>query len=126
MLGDRHELQQVVLNLLTNAAQAVAGNPAGAPRTITVTTWADEQVHLRVADSGPGIPEDLVPRIFEHGLTTKRVDPMENGVGLALTRLVCRRRGGEIHVEQEDGATAFVARLGVTHLAEPVAAEARS
>ena len=52
--------------------------------------------------------------MFEHGVTTKRVDLMEHGVGLALTRLVCRRRGGEIHVEREDGATSFVARLGVT------------
>ena len=51
---------------------------------------------------------------------------MEHGVGLALTRLVCRRRGGEIHVEREDGVTSFVARLGVTNLAEPVAAEAFS
>ena len=51
---------------------------------------------------------------------------MEHGVGLALTRLVCRRRGGEIHVEREDGATSFVARLGVSTVADPVAAESFS
>ena len=48
---------------------------------------------------------------------------MQHGLGLALTRLVCRRRGGEIHVEREDGVTSFVARLGVSAVAEPVAAE---
>ena len=64
--------------------------------------------------------------VFEHGVTTKRVDPLEHGVGLALTRLVCRRRGGEIHVEREDGATSFVARLGVSTAADAVAAESFS
>ena len=48
---------------------------------------------------------------------------MEHGLGLALTRLVCRRRGGEIHVEREEGHTSFVARLGVSHLVEPLAVE---
>ena len=80
-------------------------------------------VEIVVTDSGPGIPDDLVRTVFEHGVTTKRVDPLEHGVGLALTRLVCRRRGGEIHVEREDGVTSFVARLGVTNLTDPVAAE---
>ena len=51
---------------------------------------------------------------------------MEHGVGLALIRLVCRRRGGEIQVERQDGVTSFVARLGVTNLTEPVAAESFS
>ena len=71
-------------------------------------------------------PSNLLDSIFEHGVTTKRVDPMEHGVGLALTRLVCRRRGGEITVEREAGATSFVARLGVSSIAESVAAEAFS
>ena len=51
---------------------------------------------------------------------------MEHGVGLALIRLVCRRRGGEIQVEHHDGVTSFVARLGVTNLTEPVVAESFS
>src|SRR2546425_38282 len=57
VVGDRHALQQVVLNLVTNAAHALAGNEAGRPRTIRISTWFDERVRLRVADTGPGIPE---------------------------------------------------------------------
>src|SRR5213083_2220903 len=51
VFGDRHGLQQVVLNLVTNAAQAVAENPRERPREITVSTWFDGQVHVRVADT---------------------------------------------------------------------------
>src|SRR5213083_3030592 len=51
VFGDRHGLQQVVLNLVTNAAHAVADNPRERPREITVSTWFDGQVHVRVADT---------------------------------------------------------------------------
>ena len=64
VFGDRHGLQQVVLNLVTNAAHAVAENPRERPREITVSTWFDGQVHLRVADSGPGIADEIVPSVF--------------------------------------------------------------
>src|SRR6266576_1770181 len=53
VFGDRHGLQQAVLNLVTNAAHAVAENPRERPREITVSTWFDGQVHLRVADTRP-------------------------------------------------------------------------
>src|SRR6266704_3047657 len=71
VFGDRHGLQQVVLNLVTNAAQAVAENPRERPREITVSTWFDGQVHLRVADTGPGIPDEVVQSVFTPFFTTK-------------------------------------------------------
>src|SRR6266850_51510 len=63
VLGDRHALQQVVLNLLTNAGQAVAQNPDSRPRRIVARTWFDGQVHLRISDSGPGIPDEVLPQL---------------------------------------------------------------
>ncbi|MGH8698917.1 MAG: histidine kinase dimerization/phospho-acceptor domain-containing protein, partial [Burkholderiales bacterium] len=71
VLGERHALQQVVLNLLTNAAQAVETNPPPMPRDIVVTTWADDRVHLRVRDSGPGIPDHVLRHLFTPFFTTK-------------------------------------------------------
>jgi sensor histidine kinase regulating citrate/malate metabolism len=120
---DAADVATVLGNLVDNALEH-------APRGSADTPWVDVRigqdastVEIVVSDSGPGIPDELVPRVFDHGVTTKRVDPLEHGVGLALTRLVCRRRGGEIHVERHDGATSFVARLGVTTFADPAVAE---
>ncbi len=113
-------------NLVDNALEHAPRGTASAPWVGCGSGRTRARVEIVVSDSGPGIPDELVPTVFEHGVTTKRVDPMEHGVGLALTRLVCRRRGGEIHVEREDGVTSFVARLGVANLTEPVAAESFS
>src|SRR5256884_168203 len=63
ILGDRHALQQAVLNLLNNAAQAVAENKPGRRRLICVNTWSDQRVRMRLSDSGPGIPDDVVPQL---------------------------------------------------------------
>src|SRR5882762_9812033 len=71
VFGDRHGLQQVVLNLVTNAAHAVADNPRERPREITVSTWFDGQVHLRVADTGPGIADEVAQSVFTPFFTTK-------------------------------------------------------
>jgi two-component system NtrC family sensor kinase len=99
VLGDRHALQQVVLNLLTNAAQAVAGNETGRPRTIRVRTWFDTQIHLRVADTGPGIPEDAVSQLFTPFFTTK--EPGQGtGLGLSISYSIVQAHGGHIVVER--------------------------
>ncbi len=98
VLGDRHGLQQVVLNIVTNAAQAVAENPRERPREITVSTWFDGQVHLRVADSGPGIPEDVLQSVFTPFFTTK--EPGKGtGLGLSITYSIVESHGGHITIE---------------------------
>src|SRR3989441_6358176 len=89
VFGDRHGLQQVVLNLLTNAAHAVAENPRERPREITVSTWFDGQVHLRVADTGPGIPDEVAQSVFTPFFTTK--EPGKGtGLGLSITYSIVR------------------------------------
>lgn len=123
---DAADVATVLGNLVDNALEHAPRGTASAPWVRVRVRQDQSSVEIVVTDSGPGIPDELVDSIFEHGITTKRVDPMEHGVGLALTRLVCRRRGGEISVEREDGATSFVARLGVSTIAESVAAESFS
>ncbi|HEY6091763.1 MAG TPA: ATP-binding protein [Gemmatimonadales bacterium] len=108
VLGDRHGLQQVVLNLISNAAQAVAENPREKPRDITVSTWFDGQVHLRVADSGPGIPAENAQSIFTPFFTTK--EPGKGtGLGLSITYSIVESHGGQIVLEPRSarGGAAF-------------------
>src|SRR5437660_435062 len=108
VFGDRHGLQQVVLNLVTNAAQAVAENPRDRPREITVSTWFDGQVHLRVADSGPGIPEHVLQNVFTPFFTTK--EPGKGtGLGLSITYSIVESHGGQITLEPRGprGGAAF-------------------
>ena len=107
VLGDGHSLLQVVLNLLTNAAQAVAENGAGHPRAITVSTWFDDQVHLRVADTGPGINDVVAQNVFTPFFTTK--EPGKGtGLGLSITYTIVENHGGRITVERPStGGAAF-------------------
>ncbi|HVH68856.1 MAG TPA: ATP-binding protein [Gemmatimonadales bacterium] len=105
VLGDRHALQQVVINLLTNAAQAVALNPPQRRRQIRVETWADDRVRLRVSDSGPGIADDVLPHLFTPFFTTK--EPGQGtGLGLSITFSIVEAHGGRIVVERPPGGGA--------------------
>src|SRR5439155_1205963 len=106
--GDRHGLQQVVLNLVTNAAHAVTDNPRERPREITVSTWFDGQVHLRVADTGPGISDEIAQSIFTPFFTTK--EPGKGtGLGLSITYSIVESHGGQISLEPRGprGGAAF-------------------
>ena len=108
VFGDRHGLQQVVLNLVTNAAHAVAENPRERSREITVSTWFDGQVHLRVADTGPGIPDEIAQSVFTPFFTTK--EPGKGtGLGLSITYSIVESHGGQITLEPRGtrGGAAF-------------------
>ena len=107
VLGDRHALQQVVLNLLTNAAQAVQQNPPGRLRRVSLRTWFDGQIHLRVHDTGPGIPDQVLSHLFTPFFTTK--EPGKGtGLGLSITYSIVQSHGGQITVERPpEGGAAF-------------------
>src|SRR5919109_605292 len=94
VLGDRHALQQVLLNLLNNAAQAVAENPADRPRVIRILSWYDDRVRMKVADSGAVIPDDALPHLFTPFFTTK--EPGQGtGLGLSITYSIVEAHGGQ-------------------------------
>jgi PAS domain S-box-containing protein len=102
-----HQLQQVLLNLLTNAQQALCAAPGA--REITVTTHYDsaqQQITLAVADTGPGIPLALQGCIFEPFFTTKPPG-MGTGLGLPLCRGIVEAHGGTLEARSapSHGAT---------------------
>ena len=99
VLGDRYELQQVLLNLITNAVQAVSGLPPGqARRIMIVTSRADGQAVLRVRDTGPGVPAQYAPHLFTPFFTTK-APGQGTGLGLSLSYGLVQSHGGVLTYE---------------------------
>jgi two-component system, NtrC family, sensor kinase len=104
--GDRQQLQQVILNLMSNAAQAVTGLPPGLPRRISVSTTAEgDRVVVRVTDTGLGIPGDVLPQIFSPFFTTKRQGE-GTGLGLFISYGIVTGHGGTLSAESRPGAGA--------------------
>jgi two-component system NtrC family sensor kinase len=118
LTGDRYQLQQVVLNLVTNAIHAVQDNAADRPRRIGVaTTLVDDSVVLRVSDTGAGIPEQMVPQIFTPFFTTK-APGHGTGLGLSISYRIVEGHGGTLMVQRgTDGGAVFVMRLPVRAVA---------
>ncbi len=104
--GDRGRLRQVVLNLLLNAAEAAG--PAG--RVEVRVEGGPEGAVLSVADDGPGIPADVLPRLFRPFFTTRKGG---TGLGLAISARIVDLHGGRISAGNRDGGRGaeFVVRL---------------
>ncbi|WP_245657158.1 ATP-binding protein [Herbidospora mongoliensis] len=106
-LGDPHDAVLVVGNLVANALDALEDEGG----TVEVCVRTDlEGLHVRVSDDGPGVAADLAEEVFREGFTTKAAQSGPRGLGLALTRQACLRRGGWVKVHNERGAV-FTALL---------------
>jgi C4-dicarboxylate-specific signal transduction histidine kinase len=96
--GDRVQLQQVVLNLILNAIEAMNSVDGGAPRDLSISTevrGADE-ILVSVRDSGPGIDSEYLERVFDSFYTTK---PTGMGLGLSICRSIVDAHGGRLWAE---------------------------
>lgn len=95
---DRIQIQQVLLNLMRNAAEAMAGS---ARRELSVTTaCVGDMVEISVTDTGPGLPETVRERLFQPFVTTK---PAGMGVGLSVCRTIVEAHGGKVRAEEVPG-----------------------
>lgn len=102
--GDAQQLQQVLLNLLLNAVEAV---PEGGQIRVEVDQANDsDQLEVRTLDNGHGIPENLLPQIFEPFTSTKRSG---TGLGLSISKQIIEAHAGRIFAENLPGGGAMVA-----------------
>lgn len=105
VLARPQQIQQVLLNLLMNAKDALLGHP-GSARTVQLTsTVGDNGVELAIADNGPGIPESLGVRIFEPFVTTKRARG-GTGLGLSVSKSIVEGYSGTLSTEKTPGGGA--------------------
>ena len=103
VFSDPHQIQQVLLNLIINAEQAMLG--AHGRGALIVRTWHDadrDAVILEVNDDGPGVPEDVQPKIFDPFFTTKEVGK-GTGLGLTVAYAIVQEHGGRITVKSDPG-----------------------
>ena len=115
VFADQHQVQQVLLNLLINAEQAMlSSNGRG---TLVVRSWHDverEAVVLEINDDGPGIAPDLQPKIFDPFFTTKEVGK-GTGLGLTVAYAIVQEHGGRIRLASNAGSGAsFYVELPVS------------
>lgn len=113
LYGVRDQLQQVIINLLTNACHALG--ESGGPITVTTHAEGSMRVAVEVADAGRGIPVADLPQIFEPFFTTKT--PGEGtGLGLSIVKKIVDVHNGTIMVESEEGkGTTFSILLPTGH-----------
>lgn len=114
VLVDKTQIAQVLVNLLRNAVQSVAA--AGpAEGLVQLSGWRDDgMVRVTVADNGPGVPPEVMARLFEPFVTTKEAGM---GLGLSISKSIVESHGGRLWAENGPGGGALF------HLALPIAGE---
>ena len=122
VFADGQQVQQVLLNLIINAEQAMLS--ANGRGVLVVRTWHDphqESVLLEINDDGPGVPDDVQPKIFDPFFTTKEVG-QGTGLGLTVAYAIVQEHGGRIRLESRPSAGAsFFVELPITGSKLPAA-----
>ena len=116
--GFAGQIDQVFMNLLTNAAQAIGDRARGGTIRVSAAR-AGQEIEIAVADDGPGIPPEVIPRIFDPFFTTKDVGE-GSGLGLSIVHGIIERHGGRIRVDSRVGeGTTFRITLPAADGAKP-------
>jgi two-component system NtrC family sensor kinase len=110
VLIDAGQLQQVVVNIVINAADAM--EESGTLTLATSRAANGQEILLKISDTGKGIPEDILPLIFEPFFTTKKVGK-GTGLGLAIVHGIVTRAGGKIEVTSSSKGATFTIRLPI-------------
>ncbi len=109
--GDSGQLQQVLMNLIGNARQAIVLEGTAGTIRLRTARNGDSRIHLQVIDDGPGIPQTILARIFDPFFTTKPAG-VGTGLGLAIVLSVVREHGGQVSVSSPpEGGTVFTVAL---------------
>jgi C4-dicarboxylate-specific signal transduction histidine kinase len=117
VLADRHKTLQILVNLVTNAKQALEQRPDGRRVLVRITRSSESRVRFEVTDNGAGVAKENLARIFSHGFTTKRHG---HGYGLHSGANAAKEMGGSLQV-RSDGLG-----LGATFVLElPIGVDAR-
>jgi signal transduction histidine kinase len=115
--GSGNQLQQVLMNLMINAQQAMG--EAGGEVLVTTRRAGSSEIEIRVRDNGPGMTPEILKRVFEPFFTTKP-GGKGTGLGLSVSFGIIKDHGGEISVESEPGeGTTFIIRLPASPSREP-------
>ena len=115
VIGNANQIQQVLMNLMINAEQAMEGNP-GRIRLSTLRS-SSGRIEIRVSDTGPGIPAEIQKKLFEPFFTTKPAGK-GTGLGLSVTYGIIKQHKGDIRVESETGrGTMFIIEFPVPDIA---------
>ncbi len=110
-VGSPHQLEQVLLNIINNAIQAMEPQGGG---ILTITSGSSlDVVWVSIADSGPGIPDEILPHIFDPFFTTK-AERKGTGLGLSVSYGIIKAHGGELRVQTAPGQGArFIVELPI-------------
>jgi len=111
------QLQQVLLNIIINAEQAMAANSKQKQLTIKTEQVADnigaDKIRVSISDNGPGIPEEIIDKLFDPFFTTKD-NNSGMGLGLNISHGIITEHGGEIRIQSEPGSgSTFIIELPI-------------